>query len=300
MTVGYTYAQPMSHTYSRTRTRYTAFSLLKVADVCLAQSGFLPPAVASMKQAVVVGASRGLGLALTAQLLLRRSAQAPASYRVLAAARSPSLELDQLEERHRGRLTTLDGVDVTKRETLQRLADAVEACDLLLNVAGVLHEPADAATAAQERRMPERALKEVDPEWMERVFRVNAVGPVLTTQALRPKLREGAVVANLSARVGSIGDNKLGGWWSYRMSKAALNQATRNTAIELRRSNVIAVALHPGTTDTELSRPFQRNVRPEKLFSADKTAEMLLDVIDGLGMDDSGGFFDYAGKPIEW
>jgi NAD(P)-dependent dehydrogenase (short-subunit alcohol dehydrogenase family) len=84
------------------------------------------------------------------------------------------------------------------------------------------------------------------------------------------------------------------------MSKAALNQATRNTAIELRRSNVIAVSLHPGTTDTELSRPFQRNVRPEKLFSAEKTAEMLLDVIDGLGMDDSGGFYDYAGKPIEW
>ncbi len=254
-----------------------------------------------MRQAVVVGGSRGLGLALTAQLLLRSSAQAPAnSYRVLAAARSRSRELDHLEERYRGSLTTLDGVDVTKPETLQSLADAVEACDLLLNVAGILHEPADAATAAQKRHMPERALKEVDPEWMTRVLAVNAVGPVLTTQALRPKLREGAVVANLSARVGSIGDNKLGGWWSYRMSKAALNQATRNTAIELRRSNVIAVSLHPGTTDTELSRPFQRNVRPEKLFSAEKTAEMLLDVIDGLGMDDSGGFFDYAGKPIEW
>ena len=90
------------------------------------------------------------------------------------------------------------------------------------------------------------------------------MGPVLTTQAIQPLLSKGAVIASLSARVGSIGDNRMGGWWSYRMSKSALNMATKNMANEMRRDQVIAVALHPGTTATGLSAPFQKNVRPEK------------------------------------
>ena len=148
--------------------------------------------------------------------------------------------------------------------------------------------------------MPERRLSAVDPAWMARVYAVNAMGPVLTTQAVQPLLSQGAVVASLSARVGSIGDNRLGGWWSYRMSKSALNMATRNMAIEMRRSNVIAVALHPGTTATDLSAPFQKNVKPEKLFSPEYTAGMLLDVLAGLTPEDSGEFFAYDGTRIEF
>jgi NAD(P)-dependent dehydrogenase (short-subunit alcohol dehydrogenase family) len=186
--------------------------------------------------------------------------------------------------------------DVTDAASIRAMADVVRsACggagiDLLLNVAGVLHDETGLS--------PERSLREVDAARMARVFQVNAVGPVLVTQALQPELSQGAVIGNLSARVGSISDNNLGGWWSYRMSKAALNQATRNIANEMRRRKVIAVSLHPGTTDTGLSKPFQKNVRPEKLFTPDYTAGALLDVLENLKSEDSGGFFAYDGSPI--
>merc|ERR1719453_679082 len=130
---------------------------------------------------------------------------------------------------------------------------------------------------------------------MSKVFATNAIGPVLMTQAFAPMLTRGAIVANLSARVGSISDNRLGGWWSYRMSKAALNMATVNMANELKRKDVYAIALHPGTTDTGLSEPFQANVKPEKLFTAEYSAGAMLDVLDGLTETDSGSFFAYDG-----
>ena len=110
------------------------------------------------------------------------------------------------------------------------------------------------------------------------------------------------VFAVISARVGSIGDNRLGGWHSYRASKAALNMLVRNWAIELARvrPGAIAVALHPGTVDTGLSQPFQRGVPQDKLFTPEKSATHLLEVIDGLGSTDSGGFFAWDGQPIEF
>ena len=101
-------------------------------------------------------------------------------------------------------------------------------------------------------------------------------------------------------RVGSISDNRMGGWWAYRMSKAALNMATVNMAHELKRKDVYAVALHPGTTDTGLSEPFQANVKPEKLFTAEYSAGAMLDVLDGLRETDSGAFFAYDGSRIEF
>jgi NAD(P)-dependent dehydrogenase (short-subunit alcohol dehydrogenase family) len=111
-----------------------------------------------------------------------------------------------------------------------------------------------------------------------------------------------AVFAAISARVGSIADNRIGGWYAYRASKAALNQLLRTASIEFarRHKNAIVVALHPGTTDTGLSRPFQANVPEEQLFSVDKTVGHMLSVIDGLSTDDSGGFFAWDGQPIEW
>ena len=243
---------------------------------------------------VVVGASRGLGLALSAALLQRTPGT------VVGIAREPesSPQLQALQASSGGRLHTL-AADVTKSDTLERARDALKAdhgrVDLLLNVAGILHEKHEGGSGA-----PERSLRAVDEEWMARVFAVNAMGPVLTTQALQKLLRPGATVANLSARVGSIGDNRLGGWWSYRMSKAALNMATKNMANEMRRSEVLAVALHPGTTDTDLSKPFQQNVKPEKLFPVEKTATMLLDVLHDLSPEQSGQFLAYDGSPIEW
>jgi NAD(P)-dependent dehydrogenase (short-subunit alcohol dehydrogenase family) len=108
--------------------------------------------------------------------------------------------------------------------------------------------------------------------------------------------------ALLSARVGSIADNRLGGWYGYRASKAALNQFVRTAAIEIARTRpqAVVVALHPGTVDTDMSRPFQANVSPEKLFSPEHSANCLLDVLDRLTAEQSGGFFDWAGEAIRF
>ena len=190
--------------------------------------------------------------------------------------------------------------DVTCQEQTRALASRVKQehggkkLDLLLNVAGVLHDVKGSGY------MPERSLASIDASDMSRVLAVNAIGPVLLTQALAPQLSRGGVVANLSARVGSISDNRLGGWWAYRMSKAALNMATVNMALELRRRDVYAVALHPGTTDTGLSEPFQANVKPEKLFTPDYSASAMLDVLEKLTPDDTGSFFAYDGSRIEF
>mmetsp|Transcript_37132 Transcript_37132/g.64452 ORF Transcript_37132/g.64452 Transcript_37132/m.64452 type:complete len:225 (-) Transcript_37132:443-1117(-) len=184
------------------------------------------------------------------------------------------------------------------------LAADYQRVDGLFNVAGVL---GDGRTTPG----PERSLRAVDRAWFSRTLETNTVGHVMLTQALLPLLvtkgggakvpgRPPAVVANVSARVGSIEDNNLGGWYSYRISKAALNMATRTMALELRRSGVWCVALHPGTTDTDLSRPFQANVRPEKLFARAFTARSLLDVVDSLQEKDTGGFYAYDGSLIPW
>jgi NAD(P)-dependent dehydrogenase (short-subunit alcohol dehydrogenase family) len=109
-------------------------------------------------------------------------------------------------------------------------------------------------------------------------------------------------VATISAKVGSIGDNSSGGWYGYRASKAALNMFIKTTSIEYKRTcpQAIVVALHPGTTDTNLSLPFQRNVPPDKLFSVDRTVSQLLTVIDGLESSDSGEFFAWDGNKLPW
>ena len=265
--------------------------------------GVLTTALASpASTSVIVGASRGIGLALVSALLHRGRGQVVATGRKA----SESAALAALREQWPDRLHYAQ-VDVTDAESIREMAGNVKricmasagdgsgssGVDLLMNVAGVLHDP-------ETGMMPERSLQSVDSQHMARVLQINAIGPVLVTQALQNLLERGAVIGNLSARVGSIGDNRLGGWWSYRMSKAALNQATRNMANELRRREVIAVSLHPGTTNTGLSEPFQKNVRPDKLFTAEFTAGALLDVLEGLSLEDSGGFFAYDGTPIEF
>ena len=110
------------------------------------------------------------------------------------------------------------------------------------------------------------------------------------------------VIANMSARVSSVADNRLGGWYSYRGSKSALNQLTKTASVEFGRKKtpIICVLLHPGTVETRLSEPFQRNVPKDKLFSPEYSAEQLLRVVDGLKLQSNGRFFDYAGVEIAW
>ena len=166
--------------------------------------------------------------------------------------------------------------------------------ELVIVATGLLHE---------DGRGPEKAWGELDGAWLARAFAVNAIGPALVAKHFLPIMpREGrSVFAALSARVGSISDNKLGGWYGYRASKAALNQLVRTLSIEDRRRNKrgVVVALHPGTVDTALSRPFQGNVQPGRLFAPDRAAVQLLDVIDGFGPADSGKLFDWEGKEVQ-
>lgn len=225
--------------------------------------------------AVVVGSSGGIGSALQERL----SAQSRFSA-VLGLGRTSSPPLDLTDEasiaaaaRHVGAL----GADVR----------------LIIDASGILHG---------DGLSPEKSWRDLDAAQMARAFAVNAIGPALLMKHFLPLLpRQGrSVFATLSARVGSIGDNRLGGWYSYRASKAALNQFVRTAAIELgrRQPAALCVALHPGTVGTSLSAPFVK--AGLDVQTPEQAAERLLDVIDHLPPGCSGGFFDHRGDPVPW
>ena len=149
---------------------------------------------------------------------------------------------------------------------------------------------------------PEKSYRALSAEGMAELFAVNTIGPALIAKHALPLLRRDgrAVFAALSARVGSIADNRLGGWHAYRMGKAALNMLVKNLALELARTHpqALAVTLHPGTVDTALSEPFQRGVADGKLFTAQFSADALLAVLDGLTPADSGGLYAWDGARV--
>ncbi|GAA0771820.1 SDR family NAD(P)-dependent oxidoreductase [Roseibium denhamense] len=151
-------------------------------------------------------------------------------------------------------------------------------------------------------RKPEKGLKDIDPDALAMSYALNAIGPALLMKHFLPLLpRDGkAVFATLSARVGSIGDNQLGGWYGYRASKAALNQLVRTAAVEVsrRKPEAICVALHPGTVQTPLTEGFAKSGLDVQ--SPDVAAGRILTVLDGLTSADTGGYFDHMGKPIPW
>jgi NAD(P)-dependent dehydrogenase (short-subunit alcohol dehydrogenase family) len=222
--------------------------------------------------AVVIGASGGIGAALEAALIDEGIA-------VQGFARS------ETGDRH---------IDLEDEASIAAAAGRITGSPTLVVVAtGLLHDG---------ERGPEKAMRDLDPAWMARNFAINAIGPALVAKHVLPLMPKSGrmVFAVLSARVGSISDNKLGGWYGYRASKAAVNQLVRTLAIEDKRRNSsgIVVALHPGTVDTGLSRPFQANVSPGRLFKPDRAAVQLLDVIDGLRAPDSGKLFAWDGVEV--
>jgi NAD(P)-dependent dehydrogenase (short-subunit alcohol dehydrogenase family) len=247
--------------------------------------------------ALVQGASRGIGYGVVEALL-----ENPNVHRVFATSRFPEKSDDLMALReHAGDRLHLLPLDVTDEDSIlaasAAVKRAVDELHFLFNVAGILHD--DTTGMA-----PEKSLRDLDPKHLRRSFEINAIGPILVAKHFHELFRHGkrAVFANMSARVGSIGDNRLGGWYGYRASKAAQNQFTRTFAVEMGRKapKTIVVALHPGTVDTQLSEPFQKNVKPNKLFSVDRSVDQLFEVIDGLTPEDSGRFFDWAGDSIEW
>lgn len=236
--------------------------------------------------ALVTGASGGIGTALVDALLA-----SPRPGRVHAVSRHPV-------QRDDPRLTTLS-LDLTTAQGRERLCDALgdAPLHLLINTLGMLHD-------AEAGITPEKRLGDLDAAAMSRLFHVNAVTPALLLQALEGSLkgRHPALVASLSARVGSIADNRLGGWYAYRASKAAHNMLMKTAAVELRRLNPNAalICLHPGTTDTALSAPFQARVPEDRLFSPAFVAERLLDVLSRRTPDDTGDFRDWNDERIPW
>lgn len=194
-------------------------------------------------------------------------------------------------------LTRADA-DITDEAALARLADKLKAhapFHLIINATGLLHD-ADGGVR------PEKAIKQIDGEKMARVLAVNAIGPALILKYFVPLMAcdDKAVMAHLSARIGSLSDNRLGGWTSYRAAKAAQNMIVKNAAIETARrdKDKIIIGLHPGTVDSRLSAPFQANVADDKLFSPAQSAGYLLAVIDKLTAPDSGFVFAWDGQKI--
>ncbi len=190
-------------------------------------------------------------------------------------------------------------LDLTDEASIEAAADVATAdsrLDLVIVASGILHR--------DQQIRPEKSMREIDPQSLAEVLAVNTIGPALVAKHFLPKLSKGhkTVFAALSARVGSINDNRLGGWVSYRMSKAALNMLVKTAAIEQARSRPesIVVALHPGTVNTALSQPFTRRVESSRLFSPAHSAGKLLQVIDALGPEDCGGFFAYDSSRIDF
>ncbi len=233
--------------------------------------------------AVVIGATGGIGSALVQHLH-----NDPSGLQVLALSRRTVPALD-LQDEH-----SIATAAAHVQTQCQALGLELR---LVINATGSLHQ-----VLAGKPCPPEKSWKELDPAGMAQMFAINATGPALLMKHFLPLLpRQGkAVFATLSAKVGSIGDNQLGGWYSYRASKAAQNQLVRTAAIELRRRHpqALCVALHPGTVDTALSHGFAKTGLD--VVSPAFAATRLLQVIGQLEAKDSGGFFHHDGSPLPW
>ena len=231
--------------------------------------------------ALIVGASGGIGGALASAL-----DEHPRFTRVVRTARAAAAGVHALD------LSDDTSIDAFARS----LEGRIDALHLVIICAGLLHD--EAAGIA-----PEKRLADLDRSALHRSYDVNAVGPALLAQALAARLprREHAVWATLSARVGSIGDNRLGGWYAYRAAKAAQNMLTRTLAIELgrRHRGLACIALHPGTVATALSAPFRRP-EADGVLTPRASAHHLLTVIDSVDASDTGRFYAFDGKEIAW
>ena len=188
----------------------------------------------------------------------------------------------------------IDYRDESSIENSANIASKNEHIDIVIISNGILHD---------YDIFPEKSIGELSFAKFEHIFRVNIFFPSIAAKYFLPKMRKNdrSILAFLSARIGSISDNKLGGWYSYRSSKAALNMIIKNLAIETNRkqTNRIIVGLHPGTVDSDLSKPFQKNLAPEKLFTPTYSVNKLINIIDNLKFQDSGKCFAWDGKEIE-
>lgn len=253
------------------------------------------------KNYLVIGGTGGIGRAIVKELLQRTAneqsdtdtahAKIYATYHIT----QPDFAADHLY---------WISMDVSDEDSIeQAIADIKQQTthiDWVINCVGLLHTP---------HNQPEKALRQMQADFFLQSMQINALASLLIAKHIKPLLAKSersadhpAIFATISARVGSISDNRLGGWYSYRISKAALNMGMKNLSIEWRRSlkDVCVVVMQPGTVDTQLSSPFQSNVADEKLFMPAYSAARLLAVLDSMSAAQSGGFVDWAGESIPW
>ena len=267
------------------------------------------------KKVLLIGGTSGIGKALLERMLEdNKVEQIFATYhRRRPIANHPNTEDPDVKEPDTKNTDTKTKVvwlamDVTSEPSIKKaidtIGDQVDHIDWVINAVGLLHN---------DSHQPEKAVKQLDPDFFIDNMKVNALPSLLIAKHIKPLLQarlkagdpsetDPAIYATISARVGSISDNKLGGWYSYRMSKAALNMGMKTLSIEWQRSlkNVCVAVMQPGTVDTPLSKPFQTNVPDEKLFQPQQCADNLLTVLSQLTVEDTGYFVDWAGKPIDW
>lgn len=251
------------------------------------------------KTYLIVGGTGGIGKAMVEQLVAATADNNDKnqSIRVFATYYSsvPEIEADNLHWLK---------MDICDEDSIKQGADAIKQhsnhLDWVINCVGLLHT-ADA--------QPEKALRQIESEFFLKNMQVNALASMLIAKHIKPLLSKAernndspAIFATISARVGSISDNELGGWYSYRMSKAALNMGMKNLSIEWARSlkQVCVVVMQPGTVNTQLSAPFQANVKEGHLFSPAYSAESLLEVLSKMSSEQTGSFVDWAGESIPW
>jgi len=187
-------------------------------------------------------------------------------------------------------------IDVESQDSIEKAAGQVKdhIIDRIVIASGILHT---------ESFGPEKSIKDLNYETFAKVYSINTIGPALIGRYFIPLMNknEKSVIAFLSARVGSISDNSLGGWYSYRSSKTALNQIVKNFSIELKRinKNAIALALQPGTVESRFSEPFKKNVSKNKLFTPDYSVGLLSQVIESSSLNESGSLLSYDGEIIK-
>lgn len=246
------------------------------------------------KNYLIIGGIGGIGRAMVEQILANKKnseVQVFATY-----YRSvPDIEADNLHWLQ---------MDVSDEGSIEQAVESIKKqtthLDWIVNCVGLLHT---------ETTQPEKSLRQVETDFFIQNMQVNALAGLLIAKHIKPLLAKAersndkpAIYATISARVGSISDNQIGGWYSYRMSKAALNMGMKNLSIEWGRAlkDVCVVVMQPGTVNTQLSAPFQANVAEGHLFTPAYSSEALLEVLAGMSADQSGSFVDWAGESIPW
>lgn len=239
----------------------------------------------SNRNIVIIGSSGALGSEFTKQLANQDNVKS-----VFAFSRS---KISFANKKIASHIIDIESEDSIK--SAAAIASKEQKIDLVIVATGMLHN---------DDIKPEKSLRDLSKDKFQELFNINIIAPAIIAKYFLPLLNknEKSYFAAISARVGSISDNYLGGWYSYRASKAALNMVIKNAAIEIKRTNKNALifGLHPGTVASKLSAPFQNNVSKEKLFSPEYSVSKLIEVINNLDISDSGNCFDFNGIKIDF